>query len=360
MNLASLLLALVLSVPTLAAAAARSDAADETDALLAAKDFSGVVLVRRNGKDLFHRAYGKASIEWDVDVRLDTTFRIASITKLFTAVVVARLAELGKIDYDATIDTYLPDYAGEGGAVVTVHQLLTHTSGIANSDTVKSLEEAEANGIPMYQLPASPRALVDRYASGKLVAKPGSAFDYNNADFLILGRIIEAVAGESYERAVRRHVLDVAGLAGTGMMNWKRLTPAVATGYLRTTPDASFIHEIPFFHENSDAAGGLYSTAREIARFSDALFAGRIIRRESLERILAVDKEEYGHGLWVAPIVVNGKKDRVAHRPGSVMGANTVLLRYVDDGLTVVMLSNTNATPIDEVAFEIARTFSRK
>lgn len=360
MKIASLLLSIALLAGTATAGATTPDRAAETGALLAAKHFSGVVLVRRNGRDLFHRAYGKANIEAGADNRLDTPFRIASITKLFTAVAVARLAERGKIDYHATIATYLPDYSGEGGPVVTVHQLLTHTSGIANSDTVKTFEEAEAHGMPMYQAPASPRALVDRYASGKLVAPPGSRFDYNNADFLILGRIVEAVSGESFERTVRREVLDVAGLADTGMMNWKRLTPAVASGYLQLAPDAPFIHELPVYHENWDAAGGMYSTAADIARFSDALFAGRLVRRDSLERLLTADKEEYGHGLWVAPIVVNGKPDRVAHRPGSIMGANTVLLRYVDDGLTVVMLSNTNATPIDEVAFEIARKFERE
>jgi len=350
---------LLLSLALLVAAAARAaDPVADTDALLRSHGFSGVVRVSKQGAVLFHRAYGKANIESGVDVRLDTRFRIASISKLFTAAVVARLAEQGRIDYDGTIHAYLPGYAGEGGPVVTVRQLLAHTSGIANSDTVGSFEEAVAEGLPLYQLPATPAQIVQRHASGRLVHPPGTHFDYNNADYFILGRIVEQVTGEAFPVALKRLVLDPAGLADTGMMDWRSLAPVVATGYLCFEPGTPCIHELPAYHENWGAAGGLYSTSGDLARFSDLLFAGRIVGRERLARILTVDRDEYAQGLWVAPVTVRGKPDRVAHRPGQVMGANTMLLRYIDDGLTVVMLSNTNATPMDETAFEIARKFS--
>lgn len=355
-SLCLLLAFLLTSMPVIAA----GDPVAETEALLESHDFSGVLRVSKNGTTLFERAYGQSSIEHGVDVRLDTHFRIASITKLFTAVTVARLVEAGQLDYDATIHTYLPDYAGEGGPVVTVQQLLTNTSGIANAETVGTFEEAVADGIPLYQLPATPAQIVQRYASGKLVHPPGTHFDYNSADWFILGRIIEKVAGETFPAALKRLVLDPAGLDDTGMMNWRSLSPVVATGYLRFEPGAPYIHELPVYHENWDAAGGLYSTVADLARFSDLLFAGRIVKPESLERILTVAKDEYAQGLWVAPIEVRGNTDRVAHRPGQVMGANTMLLRYIDDGLTIIMLSNTTTTPMDETAFEIARKFSRE
>jgi D-alanyl-D-alanine carboxypeptidase len=357
MTPAKILLLLALLIPGVARAA--EDPVDATETLLRSHDFSGIVRVTRHGETLFHRAYGKSNIEAGVDVALDTPFRIASISKLFTATLVARLVELGTIDYDATIHTYLPDYAGEGGPLVTVQHLLTNTSGIANAETVGSFEQAIVEGIPLFQLPATPAQIVQRYASGKLVHRPGTHFDYNNADYFILGRIIERVTGESFGAALKRLVLEPAGLTGTGMMDWRSLTPVVATGYLRFERDEAYIHELPVYHENWDAAGGLYSTSADLAHFSDALFAGGIVRSASLARILTVAKDEYAQGLWVAPIKVRGKTDRVAHRPGQIMGANTMLLRYIDDGLTVIMLSNTNTTPMDETAFEIARTFSR-
>lgn len=357
MKLVTLLFTLCLATSALAKTDATSDPSQATDTLLRSHDFSGVAFVSRHGQPLFQRAYGKASLEHDVDVRPDTPFRIGSISKLFTAVAVARLAEQGKLDYDATIHAYLPDYTGEGGPVVTVQQLLTHTSGIANAETVDSFEEAIADGIPLFQLPATSAQIVQRYASGKLVHPPGTHFDYNSADYFILGRIIEQVSGEAYPVALKRLVLDPAGLTGTGLMDWRALTPVVATGYLRFEPGPPYIHELPVYHENWGAAGGLYSTGADIARFSDALFDGRLLRPETLQRLLTVARDEYAHGLWVAPIKVRGKPDRVAHRPGQVMGANTQLVRYLDDGLTVILLSNTNTTPMDKTAFAIARHF---
>lgn len=360
MTLRTCVLMLAMLVPALVPAPAMaSDPVDEADALLQSHRFSGVVRVSRGDAVLFQRAYGKASIESGVDVTPDTRFRIASISKLFTAVAIARLADQGRIDYDATIHTYLPEYFGEGGPVVTVRQLLSHTSGIANSDTVGTFEEAVAHGMPLYQLPATSAQIVARHASGKLVHRPGTHFEYNNADYFILGRIIERVTDGPYSAALRRLVLDPAGLPNTGMMDWRPLAPAVATGYLCFDRDAPCIHELPVYHENWGAAGGMYSTSADLARFSGLLFAGRLIGTESLARLLTVEKEEYAQGLWVAPVTVRGRPDRVAHRPGQVMGANTMLLRYVDDGLTVIMLSNTTSTPMDETAFAIAKAFSR-
>lgn len=349
--------AIVLLLALLWPAAAWADPVDDVDALLRSHDFSGVVRVWRGGEVLFHRAYGKANIEAGVGMRLDTRFRIASISKLFTSVAVARLAEQGCIDYDAVIHDYLPGYTGEGGPVVTVGQLLTHTSGIANSDSVGSFEQAVADGMPLYQQPATPEQIVQRYASGRLVHPPGTHFDYNNADYFILGRIIEQVTGEPFPVALKRLVLDPAGIADTGMMDWRALSPVVASGYLCFGREVPCIHELPVYHENWGAAGGLFSTSDDLARFSDLLFDGRLVGHDALARLLTVDKDEYAHGLWVAPATVRGRADRVAHRPGQVMGANTTLLRYVGDGLSILLLSNTTRAPMDETAFAIARAF---
>ncbi len=335
------------------------DAARQADSVLRAYEFSGVAFVSRHGASLFQRAYGKASLEFDVDIRLDTRFRIGSITKLFTAVAVARLVESGRLDYDATIHRYLPEYVGAAGPSVTLQQLLTHTSGLANSDSVGSFEQAIAAGLPVYQLPATSAQIVQRHASGALVHTPGTHFDYNNADYFILGRIVERVTGEPFDVALKRLVLDPAELRSTGLMNWRAVSPVVATAYLRVEPGAPYIHELPAYFENWGAAGGMYSTGADLTRFGSALFDGTLLRPTSLQRLLTASLDEYAHGLWVAPITVRGASDRVAHRPGQVMGANTELVRYLDDGLTVILLSNTNATPMDKVAFEIARLFER-
>jgi D-alanyl-D-alanine carboxypeptidase len=323
----------------------------------ASHDFSGVVRVERDGRALYEGAFGLADRRYAVPVRTDTRFRIASITKLFTAVLVMQQVEQGKLDLDATIATYLPEYTGPAAQRVTLHQLLTHTSGIANSDTISSFEQALADGIPNYQRPATSAQLIERYASGVLVHPPGTRFDYNNADYLLLGLILERVSGIPYGELLSQRLLVPLGLTATAMPDWRRIAPGSATAYLKLA-DGDYINELPVYFENWYAAGALVSDSRDVARFADALFGGHVLKPASLQRLLTADREEYAYGLWVAPVTVHGRADRVAHRPGRIMGANTVLIHYLDDGLTVVILSNTDATDIDAFGFAIGKALT--
>ena len=320
--------------------------------------FSGVVRVHRGDEVLFDEAFGLADRRWQVPATTSTRFRVASITKLFTAVLVMQQVEAGTLDLDATIGTYLPDYAGPAKDRVTLRQLLTHTSGITNSDQVKSFEDAVVNGVPPYQRPGTIADLVARHASGPLVAAPGAAFDYNNADYLLLGMMLEKVTGKPYGTLVAEKIAGPVGMRSTAMPEWQAIEPAIATGYLHVG-DGKFIGELPVYYENSHAAGALVSTAADIAAFSDALYGGRLASADSLRTMLVPAKEEYAFGQWVAPVKVHGGDDRVAHRPGSIMGANTQLLRYVDDGLTVVILANSNAADLDEFSFLIGNSLTR-
>lgn len=320
-------------------------------------DFSGVIRVERDAHVLYEGAFGLADRRHAVPVRADTRFRIASITKLFTAVLVMQQVELGRLDLDATIATYLPEYNGPAARRVTLHQLLTHTSGIANSDTITSFEQALADGIPNYQRPATSAQLVERHASGALVHPPGTAFDYNNADYLLLGRILERVSGVPYGELLSQRLLVPLGLTATSMPDWRRIAPGFATAYLKMA-DGEYINELPVYFENWHAAGALVSDSRDVARFADALFDGRVLKPASLQHLLTTDREEYAYGLWVAPVTVRGQADRVAHRPGRIMGANAVLLRYLDDGLTVVILANTDAADVDAFAFAIGKALT--
>jgi D-alanyl-D-alanine carboxypeptidase len=324
----------------------------------ATSGFSGVVRVQRDGDLMFADAFGLADRRYAAPVRVDTRFRIASITKLFTSVLVMQLVEQGKLDLDATIGAYLPDYPGPAKDKVTLRQLLTHTSGIANSDTVKSFEDAVAGGVPPYQRPGTIAELVARHASGELVAEPGSAFDYNNADYLILGQILEVVGGQSYADLLHERITGPLHLDATAMPDWQQIEPAFATAYLHVG-DGKYINELPVYFENWHAAGALVSNAADVAAFSDALFAGKLISAQSLQALLTPARDEYAFGLWVAPVQVHGRADRVAHRPGSIMGANTQLLRYVDDGLTIVILANSNADDLDEFAFLIGNALTK-
>lgn len=320
----------------------------------AENSFSGSVLVQQGGQQLYHRAFGLADRALAVPASTGTRYRIASITKLFTAVLVMRQVEAGKVTLDTTIKTALPAWTGEGAGKVTIRHLLTHTSGIQNMDNLPSFEAAQKEGIPSYQLPHTSDELLARYASGKQVAEPGKVFDYNNADYVILGKIIERAAGAPYDQVLAREITGPLGMARTGLQRQQDITPGLASTYYRDG-DKPLINDLPVYIENWYAAGGMSSTTTDLLAFSNALHGGRLLRPDSLKALLTPGLDDYGFGQWVFDLKVKGAPHRVAQRPGRIMGANATLLRFLDDDLTVIILSNTNQTDIDAFSFKIGR-----
>ena len=318
-------------------------------------NFNGTILIQHKGRQIYHQSFGVADRAFNVPVKNDTKFRIASITKAFTAVLILQLYEQGKLDLRATIKAYLPGYTGEGAERVTIHNLLNHTSGIQNFDTVKSYEEAVKSGIEVYQLPHTTADLLNKYSSGKLVHAVGKVFDYNNADYIILGKIIERITAKSFEGALKERILDPLGMTDSGMLYQRDVVRNLATTYLKTDDAKPLINDLPVYIENWYSAGGMYSTAADLLKFSKALFGSKLLKPETLSLMLKPGLDNYGYGLWVASIEAGGKQYRVAHRPGSIMGANVVLLSFLNEDLTIIILSNTNATDIDGFSFMIGR-----
>lgn len=350
------LAAVVLSAGATPAADARlpSSVVRAIETRAAQSGLSAVVLISERGEVAYSAAFGSAELRFGAAARTDTRYRIASITKLFTSVLILQLAEAGAIRLDALFGDYLPDYPGAGGDRVTVRMLLNHTSGIAQFDTVSSFEEAVANGIPNYQRPMSSEDLLRACCSGALSAAPGAAFNYNNADYFILGRIIERLTGLSYAEALRTRILEPLGLRDTGILRWDVITPRLASTYFAGEQTGELVADMPVYWENWYAAGAMYSTADDLARFADAAFGARIISASSLRELLTPALDEYGLGLWSYGFERNGRTYRVAKRPGSIMGANAVLYRLLDEDITIVLLANTNRADLDMFAQKTA------
>ncbi|HYJ53589.1 MAG TPA: serine hydrolase domain-containing protein [Allosphingosinicella sp.] len=317
-------------------------------------NFSGTILVREHGRTLYSRSFGLADRAFAVPAAADTRYRIASITKLFTAVLILQLAQEGRLDLDAPLRAALPDYPGGGADRVTVHQLLNHTSGLAQWDTVSSYQEAFANGIENYQRPLTAEALLRRCCSGALPGEPGRAFAYNNTDYYVLGRIIERLMGKSFEAALAERILRPLGLRDTAMAHWDRIEPRLAPTYFWRDDQNRLVADMPVYWENWDAAAGMISSAPDLASFADALYGGRLLRPEMLRRLLTPGLDDYGYGLWSDSFTRNGRTFRVAKRPGSVMGANAVLYRLLDRDVTIILLANTNRADLDVFAQRIA------
>jgi CubicO group peptidase (beta-lactamase class C family) len=237
----ALLLAALTAVPPLASAwANRSELPDPSPPLdkltqLIAEhteryNFRGTILVERDGETLHHQSYGLANFTFEVPNHNDTKYKVASITKSFTATLVLMLVEQGKLRLDAPIATYLPDYTGEGADRVTLHHLLTHTSGRKNMEAF-GVEMFAKPWSGVYGKPHTMDQIVQNFCSGPLVDDPGTTFDYDNGEFILLGRAIEAVTGKTYEEVLRDHILEPLQLHDSCMLNHAVVVPGLADTY---------------------------------------------------------------------------------------------------------------------------------
>lgn len=314
-----------------------------------ANRFSGNILISQNGQITYQRSWGEANIPFHTPNKKDTRFKVASITKLFTAVLMLQLQEQGKLNLEKMISTYLPDYIGEAGNKVTLHQLLNHTSGMRNIDTITSIESALRNGIPVYQLPHTSDELLEKFCSDSLANTPGSNFDYNNADFIVLGKIIERVTGKTYEQALKDMILSPLHLKNTGIVRQDTILAQLADTYFIRDASGRLTPDLPVYMENWYAAGALYSTTNDLLGFSNALFSGNLINAQSLQLLCTSGKGEYGLGTWIYnDYTLHGRNYTILKRPGSIMGAQAVFLRVLEKPIAIIVLSNTASVSMDD------------
>ena len=326
----------------------------------AAHHFNGSISVEEDGKSLFKGSFGIADRSFDIPCTDETKYKIASITKAFTSVLILQLVEQKKIDLDKPIKTYLPKYSGEGADTVKIKMLLNHTSGLPNADAgYNSVADALARGMPHYQMPATVDQLIDRYYSGKLLNEPGRVFSYNNADYIILGRIVEVVAGKPFEEVLKDRILTPLKMNDSGLLHERDVILHLAPSYFSPEKGAPLINDMPVYPENWFAAGGMYSTTGDLMKFADALYGGKLLSSASLDLMLTPGLDGYGFGVWIGNPTFGGKTYRNVNRPGGVMGANGSLYHFNGVGfskdLNIVILSNTDLTDMDAFSWDIGK-----
>lgn len=317
--------------------------------------FSGSIRIVRPGKPDYTRSFGLANLEFEVPNQARTKYKIASITKLFTATLILQLRDQGRLELDRPIRAYLPDYPGRGGDTIRVHQLLNHTSGLPNFDQVAEAADALRDGLPTYQKPYTSDQLLAKFCSGDPLHAPGTTFDYNNGDYVVLGKIVERLYGQPYERVLRERILDPLRMRDSGFLHQADVITGLAATYFRHDDRKTLSPDLPVYPENWYAAGAMYSTTADLATFSRALFGGRLLGRDSLERLLRPGLDDYGYGLWSYQTRLGGAPRQVAKRPGRIMGAQAQLFHVFEPDLTIVLLANTASADLDDFVAQIAK-----
>ena len=318
-------------------------------------NFNGTILIQQDSKIIFHKSFGLANIPFKVPNNIDTKYKVASITKAFTSVLILQLYENGKLDLAKTIKTYLPDYTGEGADKVKIHHLLNMTAGMVNIDRIPSVEYVLKNGLPLYQTPYTSDQILVKYCSDSLVNEPGEVFDYNNADYIILGKIIEKLYGKTFEQILNERILEPLGMTSSGMLYQHNIIDNLADTYFYRDDLNTLVNDLPVYIENWYSDGAMYSTTEDILKFSNALFGLKLLKKETLDRMIQPGLDNYGYGVWINNFKINNKQFTAVKRPGLIMGAQSMLLHFLNPDLTVIILSNTGTTDLDEFVLEISK-----
>lgn len=316
----------------------------KTDELLTAysklKYFSGSALVAKGNTILFDKGYGMSNYELEVANKPNTKFRIGSVTKQFTAMCIMMLAERGLLKTEDSITKHLPD-CPEAWEKITIHHLLTHTSGLESyTDLLKLNKDMRA--------PASVKKIIDTFKDKKLKFEPGTKFEYCNSGYLLLGYVVEKIYGKGYEAFLRENIFDVVGMKDSGYDHGKTVIKNRADGY---TIGKDGYSNCDFLDMSWPyAAGALYSTVEDLYKWDRALYTEKLLKKETLAKIFTPFKGDYGYG-WV---IGNLFGHKLIWHNGMVNGFRACIKRFVDDDVCIVVLANCEASPVEEIARGLA------
>lgn len=335
--------------------------AEEIDTFMQSKPlFNGVILVSEKGRVIFNKGYGYANFEWKIPNSPKTKFKIGSITKQFTAMLILQLAEAGKIALNDTISDYLPNYRRDTGKQITIHHLLTHTSG---------LPELHREDYPEFETSLrhnhfSLNESIEKFRSSDLEFEPGSAYLYSNSGYCILGAIIEKVTGHTYEKVLKDKILTPVKMFDSGVDHYQTVLPERANGYFRkdgvvknaASMDLSVVH----------AAGSMYSTVEDLYLWDQALYTDSLVSDEFKELMFTAHLSNYGYGWKIStkhygsPLLKNEFYARVAEHSGRINSFNGLLMRFIEGNHLIVILSNIHKGADNSIAYELAKMLHNK
>lgn len=352
MSVAAPVAAYASAVPAVAPASPSPSNADVDGAKLQAMDaylqaqvrndmFSGTALVARDGEPIFVKSYGMANYELGAPNTADNTYLLGSVVKQFTAVAILQLQEQGKLKVSDPICRYLEN-CPQSWQGITLHQLLTHTSGIPNFSSLPNWDEKLA--MLSYTRPE----LVALFRDLPLDFAPGEKFEYSNSGYVLLGAIIEHISGQRYDDYLQEKIFKPIGMMRTYGGETRALVPGRATGYYSVGTD--FISARLVSPTSHLGTSGVYSTVGDLLLWDKALTANRLISRASRDTMFTPDKEGYGYGWFMAER--HGRPTQF--HSGSDNGFSTNITRFAGDGLTVVVLSNSDRTNAGGVANGLA------
>ena len=288
--------------------------------------FSGSILVAKQGKVVISKGYGSANLEHQIPNGPQTKFRIASLTKQFTAMEVLILQEKGLLNVEDGVCKYLGD-CPEPWQKITLHHLLTMTSGIPNFQNFPDNERFE-------RLPTTVEATIDRFKGKPLEFPPGERLSYSSSGYVLLGHVIERITGERFEDVLKKHIFVPLGMRNSGYDHPQTVLVDRASGYARQ--GTRFANAVHFEMDTPHAAGALYSTVEDLYMWDQALYTTKLVSKASLASMFTPFKDSYAYG-WA---VTEQQGRKVVMHSGAISGFRSLIMRFPEEHVCIILLNN--------------------
>jgi CubicO group peptidase (beta-lactamase class C family) len=305
--------------------------------------FRGVVLVARDGKPMFHAAYGLANEEWGIRNTTATKFRIGSITKQFTAAAILLLRQRGQLSLSDRLCKYLTN-CPTAWADITIAHLLGHTAGLPDVFALSGFADTLAVKTTLDKT-------IARLQERPLDFAPGTKFNYSNSGYLVLARVVEKVSGKSYAEFMSETIFRPLGMTDSGQDDGATILLHRAAGYGKN-PKGEIVNAAPIDMTVAMGAGSAYSTAADLLKWNNALDGGTLLSRESAKEMLASHGPsdfgpDAGYGWFLG-------KDAQGHQYigmlGGINGFAAQVTRFPETKLLVIVLSNQNFSRVNDIA----------
>ena len=292
--------------------------------------FEGTVLVADKGNIVYQKSYGFKDDEKVDPIQNSTSYSVASITKMFTAIMIMQLIDEDKVKLTDNLSVLLPEYMISKAADITVHHLLLHISGLPNENDALYRDGKK-----------EPRDFVNETLLND--SNGYGEFNYANIDYVLLGLIIEKIDKQTFEQSLHQRILDKTGMTQTGLLEKGKLPEDFA--YTFSYDEAGNRQADPsLFIENYYAAGAMYSTSEDLLKLDQTMYGNELISDESKE-LMYTSYPEYnysGYSVWTYNYPFANSQPKVMERRGGILGANSVLIRLLDMNKTIIILSNNN------------------
>lgn len=306
-------------------------------------DFSGTVLLAEKGQPLVAKGYGYANVEWQIPNAPETKFRIGSVTKQFTSMLIMQLRERGKVRLEDSVCVYVAP-CPDTWKPVTIHHLLTHTSGIPTYTGLADWRKVN-------MVPKTIDEMIGFFRDLPLEWVPGDKYAYNNSGYFLLGVVIEKATGTKYEEALQEMILTPLGMKDTGY-DWPgTILPRRASGYQGR--GAARVNAPALDMQQPYAAGSLYSTVADLLIWDQALYTEKLLPEAAKTIMWTPFKDGYAYGWGIrAASPASFGHAQTAHG-GGINGFSSMIIRVPDTNVTAIVLGNNVAAPASPIARDL-------